>query len=661
VYVTRIPTQYRKDIQVLRGIAVLSVVLFHARESFFSMGYLGVDVFFVISGFVVTPLIIRIFDNQGTPGGIFSNLLSFYRRRFYRLAPALGATLAISAIAIFLVGNLYDHERFARQGIATLLLLGNIGAFRYSGNYFSPNPNPLVHTWSLSVEEQIYLILPLIIILVVRKRKQAASKILFTLFTILLLSVTLFIFPQLLNFLYTYVGVHDVLSMNFYSPFSRIWQFCLGGVIYYITQKKSGEFQKTSLPVQLVLTALLLFLVIPHIQLDTRVSSLIASAIAACVIFYRSLLIVPTRISNILEWCGDRSYSIYLVHMPLIYIAKYSPLPLLESNRKYATVAAVILSIFLGHISFKRVEEKYRKTAENETKKNYQMRKLVLVFILFPGFLFGLMATASNHNYDSHQVFLKGCVDTGFDPATCLWKSPQNKGLIMVVGDSQAYGNADGVILAGNSLGFNVLASSSSGCPFLDVQTSGGDSVNCKIWQNEVMNFIGINKPDVVVIANRTNGYINPASGWRMFLDPAGLPVSSRPAALTIYENSIKRILGKLTESGSRVLLFQNIPEPATVGTNSIMTKLLNRGKSIQLPLASLSVDKEVVVLEENIAKDFSGVRLLNPVAVLCPKNECAIIEKGRDVYRDNWHLSEYGSLKLAPMIGEILASSLNQ
>lgn len=85
----------------------------------------------MISGFVVTPLIIRIFDNQVELRGIFRNLLDFYQRRFYRLAPALGAMLSISAIAIFLVGNLYDHERFARQGIATFLLLGNIGAIRY--------------------------------------------------------------------------------------------------------------------------------------------------------------------------------------------------------------------------------------------------------------------------------------------------------------------------------------------------------------------------------------------------------------------------------------------------------------------------------------------------------------------------------------------------
>ena len=655
------PPHHRKDIQVLRGIAVLSVVLFHAKEDFFSAGYLGVDVFFVISGFVVTPLIIRIFNNQTTIRGILGNLLGFYRRRIYRLAPALGAVLAVSAIAIFLAGNLYDHGRFARQGIATLLLLGNIGAFRYSGNYFSPNPNPLVHTWSLSVEEQIYLLLPLIIILATRKKKHPVGKIVTTLLTILIISLTLFLFPQLLNFLNTHLGVHDVLTINFYSPFSRIWQFCLGGIIYHFAQKKSVGSQSSSLTFRLAMSASLIFLITPQIHLDTRVSSIIASTIAGCVIFYRSLLVLPNRIANILVWFGDRSYSIYLVHMPLIYIAKYSPLHLLESNRKFATALAVILSVILGHICFSKVEEKHRITPENATKRNYRLRRLVLVFILLPGFLFSLVAIASSHNYDAHQVSLRGCVDTGFDPVKCLWKSPQDKGLILIVGDSQAYGNADGIISAGNSLGYNVLASSTSGCPFLDVQTSGGGTVDCKDWQNQIMNFITSKRPNVVVIANRSNGYVNPESGWRSFLDFNGVPITSRTMALAFYKDSLKRTFENLANSGSRVILFQNIPEPAIVGGNSILTKILNQGNTLRVPLASLSVDNLVVASEADIAKSFSAVRLFDPTPLMCPQNECTIIEEGREVYRDNWHLSEYGSLKLASPIREFLAGVLNQ
>ena len=166
-------TIYRRDIQALRGLAVLAVVLFHADENYFPLGYLGVDVFFVISGFVVTPLILRISTDQTNGGGRLSNLRYFYRRRFYRLAPALAVTLIISAISMFLLGPIIDHQRFARQGIATLLLVGNAGAYKYSwGDYFASNPNPLVHTWSLSVEEQIYIFLPLILIVILHNRRR---------------------------------------------------------------------------------------------------------------------------------------------------------------------------------------------------------------------------------------------------------------------------------------------------------------------------------------------------------------------------------------------------------------------------------------------------------------------------------------------------------
>jgi peptidoglycan/LPS O-acetylase OafA/YrhL len=123
-------TKYRRDIQVLRGLAVLAVVLFHAKESYFPLGYLGVDVFFVISGFVVTPLILRIFTNQSNGSGRLFNLRYFYKRRFYRLAPALAVTLAISAVTMFLLGPIGDHQRISKHGVATLLILGNVVAYK---------------------------------------------------------------------------------------------------------------------------------------------------------------------------------------------------------------------------------------------------------------------------------------------------------------------------------------------------------------------------------------------------------------------------------------------------------------------------------------------------------------------------------------------------
>jgi peptidoglycan/LPS O-acetylase OafA/YrhL len=194
-------TKYRKDIQALRGMAVLAVVLFHSKDDFFPLGYLGVDVFFVISGFVVTPLILRIFTKppEQKINWRFYNLRLFYERRFWRLAPALASTLFTSAALIFLFGPISDHQKFIDQGIATLFLIGNIGAYRYSESYFSPNPNPLIHTWSLSVEEQIYIFLPLIFMLTLKFRDDL-KKVTVAIFTIItLLSLISFTFPHLLQ------------------------------------------------------------------------------------------------------------------------------------------------------------------------------------------------------------------------------------------------------------------------------------------------------------------------------------------------------------------------------------------------------------------------------------------------------------------------------
>jgi peptidoglycan/LPS O-acetylase OafA/YrhL len=188
---------YRRDIQVLRGVAVLAVVLFHANESYFPNGYLGVDIFFVISGFVVTPLILRIFIKQ-TARERLANLGLFYKNRFYRLAPALAATLTISAIFIFLFASIDDHQRFIRQGITALLLIGNLGAYKYSTDYFSPIPNPLIHTWSLSVEEQIYIFLPLIFIMTLRNQRSYVKGAKVVLVVITALSLISYQFPTIL-------------------------------------------------------------------------------------------------------------------------------------------------------------------------------------------------------------------------------------------------------------------------------------------------------------------------------------------------------------------------------------------------------------------------------------------------------------------------------
>ena len=116
-------------------------------------------------------MILEIFRDEHSQNQTTLKLINFYKRRIFRLAPALGATLIIFALFFLILIVPGDHPKFAIQGLATLFLVGNYGAFKYSRDYFSPGPSPLVHTWSLSVEEQIYIFLPIILMLVLHNRK----------------------------------------------------------------------------------------------------------------------------------------------------------------------------------------------------------------------------------------------------------------------------------------------------------------------------------------------------------------------------------------------------------------------------------------------------------------------------------------------------------
>ena len=393
-------TQYRRDIQILRGLAVLAVVLFHANESYFPLGYLGVDVFFVISGFVVTPLILRIFTDQANGGVCLSNLRYFYMRRFYRLAPALAVTLAISAISIFLLGPMTDHQRFFRQGIATLLLAGNVGAYKYSGDYFSPNPNPLVHTWSLSVEEQIYIFLPLVLMIFLYNRRRIKKVTAVALGFISAISFISFLFPTILQPLYSRAGIELPSQFSFYSPIDRLWQFTVGGLAFIMLQRYLNRESKIPKGIHLLTVFAIVMILFGPIHLSLNVSSILASLIAVTVIVFKSLDVLPEILISKLEWIGDRSYSIYLVHMPLLYVAKYSPVTQMGNgeNRIVQSTIAVVASMVLGALSYSKIENRYRNKSKKGSTVSSGILKVFVFAFIGPLTIFLLLSGFSGTN-----------------------------------------------------------------------------------------------------------------------------------------------------------------------------------------------------------------------------------------------------------------------
>ena len=359
---------------MLRGIAVTSVVFYHVSDRLFPSGYLGVDVFFVISGYVVTPMILRIFEVSSIKNArklVWRNLINFYTRRFFRLAPAMLITLLLSIILIFIFAPVSDHSSFARQGLATLLLVGNFGAFFNTGDYFQPNPNPLIHTWSLSVEEQIFLFLPLIAIFIIKKFINLRKKL-------ILIYLNLGIISLIAS---AYIKPLASFSLGdeflYYSPLTHIWQFTLGGLVNLVVFKKFYSLKPDFInQIRFVLVFIILFLTFSSISLGWNIGSKVSSIVTASIIIFKGCNILPRFVFKSLLWIGDRSYSIYLIHMPLIYLATYSDIFEIRgsADKEFQKGIAVLLTILISNIMYFLVENRFRDSNTimiSNTKANF--------------------------------------------------------------------------------------------------------------------------------------------------------------------------------------------------------------------------------------------------------------------------------------------------
>ena len=649
-------TNYRRDIQVLRGLAVLAVVLFHTNESYFPLGYLGVDVFFVISGFVVTPLILRIFTDQAHGGGRLSHLKYFYKRRFYRLAPALAMTLAISSISIFLLGPIGDHQRFARQGIATLLLVGNIGANRYSGDYFSPNPNPLVHTWSLSVEEQIYVFLPLILILILHNRRSLKKITVVVLGVISAVSFVSFLFPRILQPLYSRVGIELASQFSFYSPIDRIWQFTIGGIAFLMLGRYQNRAKNIPIGIHLLTLIAVVMILFGPLHINLKVSSILSSLFTVIVILFKSLDVLSECLIKKLEWLGNRSYSIYLVHMPLLYIAKYSPVTQIGNgeNRLVQSGVAFVVSIMLGSLIFSAIENRFRYGDKGYFISFKYLVVTLALTLLFPLLLFLVMdRTAIIYRPDPAMPIASKPVPWEWDSECqimgesskierpCVYGNQKSDKSILVIGDSHAASNSRAIIEVAQTYNIKVSVFTQASCPFVIDTTElsakyelPGLDTNCKRHNQEIVNYIDIHKPLITILSMRsTSTYFLPNSELSRML----------------YRKNILNSFLNLRKSKTNIILIG--PEPEYIAVSTWLGRILGeKGRYSRIPFED--------------SRWWSGVSLSNfyyidALEIFCPQNECNNKLGSTWLFNDDHHLSKEGAEMLVPklnsLVGEIL------
>lgn len=346
---------YRKDIDGLRALAVVSVVFYHAGFEFFSGGYIGVDVFFVISGYLITTILLEDIKNQR-----FS-FFNFYKRRAKRILPVLYLVVIVTSIASVFI--LYPAEliSYAKSVISIPFFSSNFFFWSERG-YFNSDTllKPLIHTWSLAVEEQFYIFFPIFLFLLRNK--------IFLFYTVLVLT---FFFSLSLSYYLTLLHFETA----FFLIFARTYEIILGSFAAILLKKNKFVIQK-SIYADFFSAAGLSFIIFSIINFDSKtlfpyVNSLLPT-------FGSFLFIIFSQYSSLtkkffstkaLVFLGLISYSLYLWHQPIFALAK--KLDIFNDNLFLLT----FLSLALSYISYEYVEKPFK-------KKNFSNKKILFFSIL---------------------------------------------------------------------------------------------------------------------------------------------------------------------------------------------------------------------------------------------------------------------------------------
>ena len=331
---------YRADIDALRAMAILPVVLFHLGVPQLAGRFVGVDVFFVISGFLMAKLI-----TAEVAAGRFS-LLSFYERRVRRIFPALFAVLGASAVAAWFVFMPVELQYFGRSVISAALFGSNFLFWRESGYFDAPGEvKPLLHTWSLAVEEQFYILFPLFLLFLIRPgRRWTAAVLIGLLAASLALSI---------------VQTEHAPKAAFYLLPSRLWELLLGAVLALDLRPAPTS---TAVRGGLALTGIVLMgiavLAFTESTPFPGLAALVPCAGAALIIFARAEHGFVGRFSAPpLVFVGLISYSLYLWHWPMIVFAKYALGRELGTGEACAVLA---ISLALAALSWRLIERPFR-------------------------------------------------------------------------------------------------------------------------------------------------------------------------------------------------------------------------------------------------------------------------------------------------------------
>lgn len=433
---------YKKEIDGLRAISIIFVILFHAEIDLFKGGFIGVDIFFVISGYLITGILIKSSLNKQS---FFCTLRVFYMRRARRLLPALYLTILLTIFFSFIFLPRGDYEEFYYSVYSTLGFYSNL-FFAQNSDYFNVPYflKPLVHTWSLSIEFQFYLVYPIILLACLKYLN--SQKIIFI---FVILCITNLAYIQLggnLQYEYPYLENNITLfnppnSGTFFFSGSRVWEFLSGAICFLVGANKS----KLNSSKLYYLSLFLIFFSLYYFGRDVDNPSInnFIPVIGTCIF----LISKPNKgfLSNILSnniivGLGLISYSVYLFHFPIFAFSEYffQDINTYKIDQNFIKTLLILLSIFVGYLSWRYIEKPAR-NGKNFKNKFFYIYILSFLFLIILINEFGnsykkneLLLTTDKYNYINFSK------NRDQSPLNNDKFSTNYKKKILILGDSQS-------------------------------------------------------------------------------------------------------------------------------------------------------------------------------------------------------------------------------
>ena len=649
---------YRADIDGLRAIAVLSVVLFHAKVGPFTGGYVGVDIFFVISGFLITSILVKDLE-----AGTFS-FAKFYERRIRRIFPALFTVVLTAAVAGWFILTPQDYRVFALSMIHLGGFVSNV-FFKQRAGYFGPaaETQPLLHSWSLAVEEQFYVIAPFALLLLFRFTWKSRGRVLAAVAVISLASAA--------------HGVSLELPSAFYYLHSRAWELLTGmllglGVVPLVRAKPLAEVMAMT-GVAMIACAVFLFTpATPFPGFAALMPCLGAAFIihsgAQASTFVSRFLSLPTAV-----FTGKISYSLYLWHWPLLVFANYEWGADVGTRERLGLVAlAVVLSI----LTWAFIEQPARKySAPNSHRPALASGLAVIAACCATGYVIKTMNGFDSRLPPQTQAFLQRAVTQRKINKSCREKSEyqlefqggcrlgdakQSETTFILWGDSHASVIADKVSAIATSASLKGGLITAAGCPPL----LGLEDISRQSFATCIKRFApvieSLRLPSIkrIIIAARWASYsegegvgLADLIGAKHFVD------GDRTRNRAEFERLLRKTIAAITSSGRSVTILGPVPElPYNLPSTVIRDTLHGKVRNYALPLQDfLKRQSFVLPLLANMGT-LPGVRVLYPHRDFCDASICTTIENGVSLYTDDTHLSGDGVNHLQRLLEEALA-----